>query len=153
MTITEAEGADGSSERPPTLPGEAPAGEAPAGEGPAGEAPAGEADDDAHAAPTSAIVTIAATSLTPVPIPTSPLHLTVGTCGRLNDDHRRPVSNFRLGLLDYIAADDGSVAGIHIECDEPDVVCGFSRGLDVYDPGKSVRGRGSVEFAGIKRGV
>ena len=84
MTITEAEGADGSSERPPTLPGEAPAGEAPAG-----EAPAGEADDDAHAAPTSAIVTIAATSLTPVPIPTSPLHLTVGTCGRLNDGHRR----------------------------------------------------------------
>jgi hypothetical protein len=93
MTITDAKGADGSSEPPEMLPPNVdPAGDDPAGETPTdgtGEDPAGEVEDDAHPAPTSATVAIAATNLAPVPIPMSPLWLTVGTCGRLIDGHRR----------------------------------------------------------------
>jgi len=87
MTITDAEDTDGSSEPPATLPpNDDHAGETPT-DG-TGEDPAGEVEDDAHPAPTSATVAIAATSLAPVPIPISPLWLTVSACGRLIDGHR-----------------------------------------------------------------
>jgi hypothetical protein len=93
MTITDAEGTVGPSEPPATLPpNDDPVGETTTdgtGEDPAGEDPAGEVEDDAHPAPTSATVAIAATSLAPVPIAISPLWLTVTTCGRLIDGHRR----------------------------------------------------------------